>query len=122
MKAYLSDTPVWLNATASTQALDGKSIVIVEGQYRTSAHIRVSDAEPQSQHSGLCHVKVWKASIDPMNVKWTDPGSPLPTARAHQWEMYLTEDALPLIHQNEENPAYGDLLLEVPEKTKPAFD
>ena len=116
MKRYLSSNPVWLKPTASIRALDGKSIVIVEKSHRTPTHIRVSDADPQSQHSGLCHVKVWQASIEPMNVKWADTSSPPPTSQAHQWEMYLTEDALPLIHPNEEDPEHGDLLLEVPNK------
>jgi hypothetical protein len=116
MKTYLSANPVSLKPTSSIRALDGKSIVIVEEPHRTPAHIRVSDADPQSQHSGLCHVKVWQASIEPMNAKWADTGSPPPTSQAHQWEMYLTEDALALIHPNEEDPEHGDLLLEVPNK------
>jgi len=116
MKTYLSDKPVWLKPTASIRAIDGKSIVIVEGQHRIPAHIRVSDADSQSHDSGLCHMKVWQASIDPMNVKWADIGSSPPTAQAHQWEMYLTEDALPLIYPNQEDPEHGELIIKVPDK------
>jgi hypothetical protein len=116
MKTYLSPNTVWLKPTASIRELDGKSIVIVEEQHRTPAHIRVSDADLQSQHSGLCQVKVWQASIEPMNTKWADTSSPPPTSQARQWEMYLTEDALPLIHRNEEDSEHGTLQLEVPNK------
>jgi hypothetical protein len=116
MKTCLSPNPVWLKPTASIRALDDKSIIIAEESHRTHAHLRVSDADPQSQHSGLCHVKVWQASIEPLNVKWADTGSPPPTSQAHQWEMYLTEDALPLIVPNQEDPEGGQLLLEVSDK------
>ena len=116
MKTYLSPNPVWLKPRASIRALDGKSIVVVEGQSRTHAHIRLSDADPQSPHSGLCRVVVWQASIEPMNIKWADAGSPPSTSQAHQWEMCLTEDALALVRPNDEDPEYGELLLEVPEK------
>jgi hypothetical protein len=117
MKTYLEPNPVWLKPTAAIRALDDKSILIVEEQHRTPAQIRVSEADPRSQHAGLCWVKVWQASIENMDVKWTDAGSgPPPTSQAHQWEMYLTGDALPLIRPNEEDRTYGELLLEVPEE------
>ena len=62
----------------------------------------------------MCSVIAWQASMSPVNVEWTDAGSTPPTSQAHQWEMYLTQDALPLIKQNEEDPEFGKLLLEIP--------
>jgi hypothetical protein len=114
MKTYLSTQPVWLKPTAQIRALDGKSIVIVDHGNQTSARLRVSDADPQRRDAGMCSVIAWQASISPMNVKWADAGPPPSTSQAHQWEQYLTEHALALIHENKENTEYGDLVLEVP--------
>ena|SRR5437016_4078302 len=116
MKTYLSTQPVWLKPTPQIRALDDKSIVIADEGSRTPAHLRVTDADPHSRDAGMCSVIAWQASMSPMHEKWADVGSPTPTSQAHQWERYLTEDALPLIHQNKEDPEYGDLLLEVPSK------
>jgi hypothetical protein len=117
MKTYLLPNPVWLKPTAAIRALDDKSILIVDGEHRTPAHIRVSDADPQSQHAGLCHVTVWQASIEGMTMKWADirSGSP-PTSQSHQWEMDLTDDALSLLRSNEEDPTHGELRLAVPQE------
>lgn len=54
-----------------------------------------------------------------MNVKWADTGSTPPTAQAHQWERYLTEDALALVHPNRDDSEYGELLLEIPTEPQP---
>jgi hypothetical protein len=116
MRTYLSAQPVWLKPTAQIRALDGKSIVIVDEGSRTPAHLRVSDADPQSCDAGMCSVIAWQTSMSPMDVKWTDVSSPPPTSQAHQWERYLTEHALPLIHENKEDSEYSDLLLEIPSK------
>jgi hypothetical protein len=117
MKTYLSPNSVWLKPTAGIRALDDKSILIVEGEHRTPAHIRVSDADPQSQNAGLCRVAVWQASIKGSSMKWADTGagSP-PTSQSHQWEMDLTEDALSLLHPNEEDPTHGELRLQIPQE------
>jgi hypothetical protein len=114
MKTYLSTQRVWLKPTAQIRALDGKSIVIVDEGNRTPAHLRVSDADPQSGNAGMCSVIAWQASINPMDVEWVNVGSPPPTSQAHQWERYLTKHALPLIHENKEDPEHGNLVLEVP--------
>ena len=115
MKTYLSSNPVWLKPAESIRALHGKSIVVVEGQQRIPAHVRISDADSHSQHSGLCCVKVWQASIEGISVEWPETDSRLGGSQAHEWEMYLTEDALPLVHPNHEDAEYGELLLEIPE-------
>jgi hypothetical protein len=70
--------------------------------------------DPQGRDAGMCSIIAWQASMSPMDVEWTDTGSPPPTSQAHQWGRYVTEAALPLIHQNGEDPEYGELLLEVP--------
>ncbi len=117
VKIHLSPNPVYMKPTANLRSLDKKSIVVVDGSHRTPAHIGVSDADPRSEHAGLCYVNVWQASLEDMNIEWTDAGSgPPPTSRAHRWDAYLTQDALPLIRPNTEDPKYGDLLLEVPNK------
>jgi hypothetical protein len=117
MKTYLSTQPVWLNPTSQIRALDDKSIVIADEGSRTAVHLRITDADPESRDAGMCSVIAWQASMSPMDVEWANVGSPPPTSQAHQWERYLTADALALIHQNEKDPEYGDLVLEVPPET-----
>jgi hypothetical protein len=114
MKTYLSETPTWLKPADSIRALNAKSIVVVQGHERIPGHIRVSDADPKSEHQGLCRVEVWQASTDPMKPEWAS-GSVPPTAQSHRWKKYLTENALSLIRPNEEDSNYGELLLEVPD-------
>ena len=114
MKTYLSTQPVWINPTPDIRALDGKSIVVANEGSRTSAHLRIGDADPAGKDAGMGSIIAWQASMSPMNAEWTDTGSTPPTSQAHQWERYLTQDALPLIKQNEEDPEFGELLLEVP--------
>jgi hypothetical protein len=114
MKIYLSENPTWLKPTDTIRALNDKSILIVEGAERIPAHIRVSDADAKGEHSGLCCVQVWQASIDPMNAEWSSGPIP-PTAQAHHWKRYLTKGAISLIQQNKHDSTHGELLLEVPE-------
>jgi|SRR6478735_9945195 len=114
MNKLLSTHPAWLKPTPQILALDGKSIVIADEGSRIPAHLRVADADPQSRDAGMCSVVAWQASMSPMDVEWANAGSPPPTSQAHQWERYLTEEALGLIQKNEEDSEYGDLVLDVP--------
>lgn len=115
MKTHLFESPTWLKPADSIRALNAKSIVMVQGHERIPAHIRVSDADPESEHRGLCCVEIWQASTDPMKPEWAS-GSVPPTAQSHHWKKYLTKNALSLIRPNEEDSNYGELLLEVPDE------
>jgi len=115
MPTYLSPTLLFITPTPQIRALDDKSIVItVPSGGQTPAKLRVTNADPDGPHAGRCSVAVWQTSVG--ELEWVDVGSGRPPSagQIHEWERYLTPEALNLIQPNEQEPSYGELLLALP--------
>jgi hypothetical protein len=113
MKTYLAEQPAWLECTEHVRTLAGKSVMVVDQGHRIPAQIDIRSADPDGTDRGKCALRVWQASITPLTPEWTSGGIP-PTSQGHLWQVYLTADALALLHRNDCDPEDGDLMLEIP--------
>jgi hypothetical protein len=109
----LSDQPAWVEPTDEIRALADKSVVIIEGNHRIPAKLRVRSADPQGANAGKCAVKAQQAMIG-NTIEWTDAGTtPPPTEQINAWEKFLNKAAITSIRENEEGPQFGELILKV---------
>lgn len=60
MNEYLSIKTIWLDPTPKIRALHEKSILLVEGDAKSPARLRVTDADPTGINDGKCSVMVWQ--------------------------------------------------------------
>jgi hypothetical protein len=111
MNPQLSDQPTWFEPTAQIRALDDKSVRIKEANCEWVAKLAVDDAGPQDVNAGKCSVRAWETSID--NVKWTNAGRATPASLTHYHQEFLNEDAVKSLRENNENPEFIKLMLDL---------
>ena len=120
MPEYLSESPIWHDATLELLAMDDKPISIFEGDTEMRADIRIEKADPNGREAGKISVMVWQIFGDDDDGAWepvvsASPTRPMKTSEIHQWKRYLNRAALDLVRPHSEPllPS-GELALVIP--------
>jgi hypothetical protein len=113
MNPQLSSQPTWFEPTPKLRALNGKPVRIQKVDCEWDMTLAVDDeADPRSVNAGECSVRVFDSVFDDMNAEWTNAGGATPTSQTHYHQKFLNEDAVKLLHENPDDPEFGELILD----------
>ncbi len=94
MEKYLTESPVWHEGTKEMLEIEGKTIILEEGEAIKEMTIEVhqSDSNPTLHSVEVCCSMV--TNVHPGDASRMQPS----TDQIHRYSRFLTKDALDLIH------------------------
>jgi hypothetical protein len=112
---YLTETRIWLLPSPRIGLLQGKSILIVDGESEYQSRVDVSYDQPTNSESGSCTVSALQAFED--DAFWVTPlpDTMPPPSQTHYKKQFFSQAAVDLIRDNIEE-SHGELLLVIPQE------
>jgi hypothetical protein len=98
MIKYLSAKPIWFKPTPKINALNEKSLCILQGTDVTLATLRIHGPDPDGFYPGQCAVIAWHTWDDrPDDEPWSGASAAPPIAGSRYWQRFLSQTALDLM-------------------------
>ena len=115
MNHYLSEKRFWLKPTPRIEVLDGKSILIIDGESEYQSRLLVSYEHAADPDSEKCTVSAQKAFEDEPLWDTPLPDTMPPPSRQQVRKQYFSQAAVDLIREAVD-AQHGELVLVVPQE------